>query len=298
MGLALGGSLVWGFLYQPTPLVVEHQEHGNQFSQFPDKRPDGSANAPFFVQVVPGFKSAEERVQEAKEREEKSDADRWLVRWTAALFAATVGLILATGVLGYFGHQQSKDMKDSLATAAEANHINREILISSTRAWLSVEDIKLIYPTGFSETGYQLRLSATIKNLGQSPATGVWVNFESFIAEAGEPFTVARERLLAAARSHPDFIGSTLFPRDDLVVTELTSIGAENFHLSINTRPDGQRKGNLTIFVTVSYQVRGDTKRHVTHHSHSFLNIPIGLELTDGQSIALPTSPFTAGTVD
>jgi predicted LPLAT superfamily acyltransferase len=66
---------------------------------------------------MPSPKSAEERAQEAEEREEKKSADRWLVRWTAALFAATVGLILATGVLGYFGLQQSRDMKASISAA-------------------------------------------------------------------------------------------------------------------------------------------------------------------------------------
>src|ERR1700719_288896 len=104
--IALGGLgliAIWIFMVLPFLYVVPALESPGQ--TYHDDRhqrtaaePRGTADAPFFVQVVPSPKSAEERAQEAEDRQEKKSADRWLVRWTAALFAATVGLILATGI--------------------------------------------------------------------------------------------------------------------------------------------------------------------------------------------------------
>jgi hypothetical protein len=99
---------------------IEYRDSPQSGPQGPQAQPSGSANAPFFVQVIPTPKSAEERTQEAEDREEKKSADKWLVRWTFALFAATMGLIFATGVLGYFANQQARDMKASVAAAEEA----------------------------------------------------------------------------------------------------------------------------------------------------------------------------------
>jgi hypothetical protein len=45
---------------------------------------------------------------------------RWLALWTYALFVATVGLILATAVLGYFAYRQSRDKKASIAATQQS----------------------------------------------------------------------------------------------------------------------------------------------------------------------------------
>src|SRR5438270_787184 len=120
-GFFLAGSILWGIEYQqPSHLQqggTEQHSRSDQPDQSAERRPDGSRAAPFVVEMVPAPKSAEERAQEAEDRDEKKAADRWLVRWTAMLFAATVGLILATGVLGYFGFHQARDMKASIAAA-------------------------------------------------------------------------------------------------------------------------------------------------------------------------------------
>jgi hypothetical protein len=109
--------------YGPPQSSQQMHEATHEAGQAAYAKRDGSAAAPFVVQVIPTPKSAEERTQEAEDREEKKSADKWLVRWSAALFAATIGLIFATLVLGYFGLQQSRDMKHSIAAALEANRI-------------------------------------------------------------------------------------------------------------------------------------------------------------------------------
>jgi hypothetical protein len=96
MGFALDGSYVWGWNYDAmrSPAMHsdnQHERHGDRPASPADAEPKGSASAPFFVQAIPAPKPAEERAQEAEDREEKKHADRWLVRWTFALFAATIG---------------------------------------------------------------------------------------------------------------------------------------------------------------------------------------------------------------
>jgi hypothetical protein len=123
------------YLYGPAPLVHKHEPQSSEAAKPTSTEPKGTAAAPFFVQVIPTPKPAEERAQDAEDREEKKDADRWLVRWTFALFAATIGLILATGVLGYFAHRQARDMKESVAVAAKS----AEAAMLSTRAAIALQ---------------------------------------------------------------------------------------------------------------------------------------------------------------
>src|SRR5437016_5826278 len=102
---ALGGLAalaIWAFIVQPL-LYLPREIHGQEqiapkaSAQNADTEPKGTARAPIFVQVVPAPKTAEGCAQETDEREEKKVAVRRLVMCTAALFSATVGLILATG---------------------------------------------------------------------------------------------------------------------------------------------------------------------------------------------------------
>jgi len=291
--------LLVGLPWLNTPLErKEYREASRRPAEGPQSQPDGSSKSPYFVQVIPAPKSAQERKEEAEDREEKKASDWWLVRWTFALFAATIGLILATGVLGYFGWRQSRDMQDSIEAAQEANRINSEAAVHSRRAWLSVEDVKFIHPTEFREDGFVLRVSAAVKNFGSTPATGVWLDFTPFIAEAGEHYVDASARILAKARAHPSVVGATIFPQDTLVVREVSAIGGEHFTKSIKPRPDGSRFGSVILFVTASYQVLGDPTRRVTHHAHSYLNAPVGLKIAQESVINLPADLFSAGTID
>jgi hypothetical protein len=139
MGFALGGSFVWGWNFTPAPSghhSSRHYEvHSAEAAKPAEGQPQGTATSPFFVQVIPSPKPPEERTQEAEDREEKKDADQWLVRWTFALFAATIGLILATGVLGYFAYRQADDMKASIKAA----ETGADAAMLSARAAIAIE---------------------------------------------------------------------------------------------------------------------------------------------------------------
>ncbi len=221
------------------------------------------------------------------------DNDKVVVAmFTVVLAISTIGLWLATINLWRAGERQ-------ISAVEVANRISRENMIGARRAWLSVENVKLIHPTRFAEDGFLLRVEATVKNLGQTPATSVRLDFESYYAiENIENFPAANERVLSRSRKSPKQLGTAIFPQDTLVQREMWDDEQKKIEKSINILPDGKRTAALMVFVTVSYLVVGDEKRHVTHHAHGLLNIPIGTEVADGQAILLAPEPFIAGEID
>jgi hypothetical protein len=296
IGLVAWAIIGLPFLYGPSPRLAESshppQTHSEQSAQHSTAKPDGSEAAPFFIRIP---KTAEEAAQEAEDRKDKAATDWWLMVFTGAVALFTLLLVGATVLLYKAGEKQRAS---SERIAADANAVSRETLNASRRAWLSVDDVKFVHPTRFTEDGFIFRASATIKNLGQTPAMAVWVGFETFYSENGERYVDARHRITTNARQHPGVGGVTIFPQDTLVQTELFGDAKEVVAKAINTRPDGQRKAGLMLFVTVSYKIIGDKDRHITHHVHDFLNIPMGLMVADGQSIDLPAQPFLAGEID
>jgi hypothetical protein len=159
------------FLYGPNELQRPVHKSHELTTPAPTGKPDGSEAAPLFVQIKPNQKTAEERAQEIDDREEKRSADRWLVRWTAALFAATVGLILATVVLGYFGYRQSRDMRETIGVANRSADISERALTELEAPFTSI----FIQESGLSKKTTQMGhdfsiLKFTIVNHGRTPA--------------------------------------------------------------------------------------------------------------------------------
>jgi hypothetical protein len=289
---ALGGlaafaiwfAVVLPFLYGPSSHSSE-QKHvaAEQSAQSTNAKPDGSTAAPFVVQVIPGPKSAEERSQEAEDREEKKIADRWLVRWTAALFAATVGLILATGVLGYFGLQQSRDMKESIRSAeksAVAAENSVAITLATQKAKLEITRFEQQSLSGIgSLIGFTI--SALWKNFGNLTALRMNLNLQvRFVA----PEDVAN--LTFTVRKHPE-------TKDNLAP------GNEVSTSPIPIRPDQavdcwQKKLRIFVFSQASYndmiELHGPQRLISDHCSEVIFQIDPNLML-------LPTAgvgPFSA----
>jgi hypothetical protein len=70
----------------------------------------------------------------------------------------------------------------SADAAIESNKINLDNFIAMRRAWLSIEDAHLKHPTQFLEDAIIFCVDVTIKSFGQTPASSVWIDFESFFA--------------------------------------------------------------------------------------------------------------------
>jgi hypothetical protein len=109
-------GLVLPIIYWPES-PHQQQQHSTSTPRPTNYEPKGTPQAPFFIEVLPGPDAAQRAAQEAEDRLEKQNADRWLVRWTFALFAATLGLIGATAVLGVLGYFQLRDVRASINLA-------------------------------------------------------------------------------------------------------------------------------------------------------------------------------------
>jgi hypothetical protein len=158
------------FIYWPES-PQQRWQYPSTSQQSSNTEPKGTSEAPIFVQVISGLKSAEERAQEAEDREEKKSADAWLVRWTASLFFATIGLILATGVLGYFAFRQMRDMKASILAAersakaaSDQVSLTRQAMIHTQRAFVFVKEIADSAVT--ANLGVRLSGPATERTIG------------------------------------------------------------------------------------------------------------------------------------
>jgi hypothetical protein len=265
-------------LYLPSHSSHKHQPHSSEPAKAANAEPKGTEAAPFFVQVIPSPKPAEERAQEAEDREEKKDADRWLVRWTFALFAATIGLILATGVLGYFAYRQADDMKASIEAAADsAKAANRsakvaeEALVANDRAWISIK-AEVIAPLVFEKDRVLIGVGFDMTNVGNSPATHVDIS-----AELCPDIIAAQESgKKAAGLSALSMLGFgvVLFPGDVEKRNWLEmEMSAESFRQNIAVararaaeRGDDESEGSTAwpgIMVRAAYKLAGSSKiRH------------------------------------
>lgn len=147
-----------------------------------------------------------------------------------------------------------------IAVAESANSLNREISVASRRAWISIEDVKLIHPTKFMEDGIVFRVQVVTKNLGQTPATSVWIDFESYFSEnISEKFTDAERRFKDKLRAHPVELGELLFPGDTNTYWQGWADGIEKIKDAIGTRPSGEKRIGFTVFIGLSYRIVGDS---------------------------------------
>jgi hypothetical protein len=113
--------------------------------------PKGTPQAPLFIQVLPGPDASERADHEAEDRSAKQVAD-WV------LGAATIGLMIATIVLGLIAGRQLID-----------SNLAHKI---SNRAYLSVEPDGLDPPFGEFE-GHKVIGHIRVRNVGHVPARSV-----------------------------------------------------------------------------------------------------------------------------
>jgi len=248
MGFASGGSFVWGWNFIPTTLPSGHQHeiHSAETTKDAEGQPQGTVTAPFFVQVITSPKSAGERAQEEEDREEKKAADRWLVRWTFALFAATIGLIIATGVLGYFGFQQSRDMQASIglsersAKAAEAAvRVSEQHLISVERAFVYAKGHTVTAINDANGTTRTVALTIIWENSGSTPTRKAFnhLNVGSFTKELGNDFSFYDVQWGPEGRENtPIFLGPKAVLASNMAeipMEELTDAAAGKAHIYV-----------------------------------------------------------------
>jgi hypothetical protein len=221
----------------------------------------------------------------------------WVIAdFTAVLAFSTICLWAITWRASI---RQSRDMEASIGVGEAANRLNREIAIASRRAWVTIEDVKLIHPTKFAEDGIVFRVQLTTRNLGQTPATNVEVVLESYFDENKlENFVDVQQRFIARLRAQPVELGQLLFPNDTDTYRQLWADGVEKMGAAIRTLPTGRKTLGFTILIGVSYRIVGDNAAHITYHQHGMLNVPIETAIQEGRLVDLPRQPFIAGIAD
>lgn len=186
--IAIGALIcfsAWLFIGLPilnTPSErIQYYEATHKPPDHSTPEPKGTSQAPFFVEVVPASKSAEERTQEAEEREEKRLLDRRLANWTVVLGAATIGLILATALLGFFAWRQAGDTKEALHIAGTQSAVAKLTFAAS---------VTIDRPAA-------VRLMTTD---GEPAGARFWVTFEN----AGNSATQSMIQQISAYAGPPD----------------------------------------------------------------------------------------------
>jgi hypothetical protein len=252
----------------------------------------------------PQTKVAKERSSADQGHEKHRFFGDWITHDAAGFFTFLL-VIVGAGQAGLFVwqlrymHQGVRDAEIAAKAATEGNKINRENFVALRRAWISIEDVKLLPPTEFTEERFTFRVSATVKHHGDTPATSVWVEFASYFPEDNAvKFTDAQEKFRTGLRGHWAEMGQSLFSGDTFTQIELWADGAEKIKNAIKTRPTGERKFGFVIFVGVSYRIVGDSAPHITQYAHGLLNVQMGTKVPDDRSIDLPREPFLAGVID
>ena len=158
--------------------------------------------------------------------------------FTAILAIATIRLWNSTAELARFAEQQASDMKASIAAAEAANVLNKQNIVASRRAWVSIDDVKLRYPTKFSEEEIVFGVNVTVKNHGQTPANSVWIEFEShFIEDPSVSFQDAQKQFKAKLRVCPIFFGQLLFPNETFTQGQVWADGPDKIKDTVRGGP-------------------------------------------------------------
>jgi len=163
---------------QPTPGEripgQPQQSHPESTGQRGGPNQQTTTPSPVIIHVQAAPKTEAEADEERRERKEKAELDRRLVdltgelAWfTAGLFAATVALVLATAILGFFGFRQSQDMRKQIAVGEKT----ADAAMKSSQVVAGVErPILYVKPEIVLTEGGGAKAKFTIINLGRTPA--------------------------------------------------------------------------------------------------------------------------------
>jgi hypothetical protein len=243
---------VWFFLIpralDSNKVAAQPQIHTEQSTKATDVQPKGTEQAPFFVEVIPGQKSAQERAEETQDRVDNQTLERRLADWTVVLAIATVGLIIATGVLGVIGYLELRSTDKTIQASAQlaqsaiaANQIAVTNAEQQLRAYVTVQEVHMQvhrHPDRMSGYGqivpgnpHTYRFSVILKNGGATPAINARINIscEKFNGHIPPDFAFPSSQLFGNALIGPQVIWDS--PSVTVGATELQdpAIPAERY---------------------------------------------------------------------
>lgn len=239
--------------------------------------------------------------REEQRAEEDLRAQKDMARWALALLVITFllgGITVGVTLYGVFLVRDTLQAnRDAVDVAREANRLAAD----SRRAWLSIEEASLTFPTELTEDYFVMTPRTRVKNLGDVPATSVEVRFQAhFFKGSEQSHSDAEASFARGLRTHPVELGQILFPQEDFTSRETRQYGKTVTGADITTRPSGERKhGGFSIFVGVTYRfVGGGDAVHISYREYAMLNVPVGTKLNEGQELSLSPMPFKSGHAD
>jgi hypothetical protein len=235
--------LVWIFLISPVlgsnKVAAQPQIHSEQQStKATDVQPKGTEQAPLFVEAIPGQKTAQERAEETQDRLENRTLEGRLADWTVVLAVATIGLIIATGVLGIIGYLELRSTEKTIRasnqlaqSAIAANQIAVTNAEQQLRAYVTVQEVSMYvhrHPDRMGPYGqvipgnpHTYRFSIILKNGGATPAINSHINIscEKFNGHISPNFDFPSSEVYGNALIGPQVIWHT--PSVTVGATEL-----------------------------------------------------------------------------
>ena len=208
---------------------------------------------------------------------------------------------LATIAIAAFAWTLWRSSEKAWSVARHSAAVAERALVAGRRAWLSIENLKIIHPTEITEGGARIRVSFTVRNFGQTPAIGVWLNAAHWFYSGPETYVSASEKFVAGMRNvAAGIFGPIMFPNEAADTARYTwFIDAETVKKSIRVREtDGQQLLDFTLFVGVSYKIDGDETPRLTFIPYDWFDIPVGLKLAEGQAIGVSPAAFSPAIAD
>jgi hypothetical protein len=94
---------------------------------------------------------------------------------TGVLAASTIGLWVVTWRSGV---RQSKDMKNAVAAAHDANEISHRGIVADQRAWVLIGDLRIENGLDFKNNMAGMYITVKVSNVGKTPALNVRTKME------------------------------------------------------------------------------------------------------------------------
>lgn len=163
-------------------------------------------------------------------------------------------IVFLTAVIAGTSYLQWKEIRNgstdthTLAIAAKtqaeaASHtaiMTERQLEMSERPWVSA-DAEIISPFTFDIRGAHVSIQFILKNIGHSPAVGIWIETTFFILGQGHPNPVIEQKkvcdLIQQRSPDPRSLGYTLFPGDQIsqnITVNLNAVDIKKFEKDIH----------------------------------------------------------------
>ena len=169
-------------------VTIEQQNKANTETQI--SAPPQQPTAPTRVTIDGSITVANQRDPQQQQRDAEQSSKDKFDRWIDGLTLLLLAIAAAAAYGAYRANRRSAD-----AVEDQVKLLTGQIreMQAGRRAWVSIEDVKLIHPTTFTTEGVVFAVMVRLKNLGQTPATRVVVTIESQSKGGGDGFMDAHK---------------------------------------------------------------------------------------------------------